>query len=79
MIRDGVITTSEGSMQGIKKFFAQNPQNISKYLNQNKRYIFFTLVIKGAIGSGGGELVGGKGPLLQTNQSIRLAVWFLSK
>ena len=68
MIRDGVITTSEGSMQGIKKYFTRNPQNISKYLNQNKRYIFFTLSDEGAIGSGGGELVGGRS--IATDKSI---------
>ena len=68
MIRDGVITTSEGSMQGIKKYFAKNPQNISKYLNQNKRYIFFTLSDEGAIGSGGGELV--RGRAIATDKSI---------
>ena len=68
MIRDGVITTSQGSMQEIKKYFANNPQNISKYLSQNKRYIFFTLSDEGAIGSGGGELVGGRS--IATDKSI---------
>ena len=68
MIRDGVITTGEGSMQGIKKYFANNPQNIPKYLNQNKRYIFFSLSDAGAIGSGGGELVGGRS--IATDKSI---------
>ena len=68
MIRDGVITTSQGSMQEIKKYFANNPQNISKYLSQNKRYIFFSLSDKGAIGSGGGELVGGRS--IATDKSI---------
>lgn len=68
MIRDGVITTGQGSMQGIKKYFAQNPQHISRYLNQNKRYIFFTLSDEGAIGSGGGELVGGRS--IATDKSI---------
>ena len=68
MIRDGVITTGEGSMQGIKKYFANNPQNISKYLNQNKRYIFFSLSDEGAIGSGGAELVGGRS--IATDKSI---------
>ena len=68
MIRDGVITTGQGSMQGIKKYFAKNPQDISKYLNQNKRYIFFSLTDKGAIGSGGGELVGGRS--IATDKSI---------
>jgi membrane-bound lytic murein transglycosylase A len=68
MIRDGVITTSQGSMQEIKKYFANNPQNISKYLSQNKRYIFFSLSDEGAIGSGGGELVGGRS--IATDKSI---------
>ncbi len=68
MIRDGVITPSQGSMQEIKKYFANNPQNISKYLSQNKRYIFFSLSDEGAIGSGGGELVGGRS--IATDKSI---------
>ncbi len=68
MIRDGAIDTSQGSMQGIKKYFADNPQNISKYLHQNKRYIFFTLSNEGARGSGGGELVGGRS--IATDKSI---------
>lgn len=68
MIRDGVITTSQGSMQEIKKYFAHNPHNIAKYLSQNKRYIFFSLSDEGAIGSGGGELVGGRS--IATDKSI---------
>ncbi len=68
MIKDGVITTGQGSMQGIKKYFADNPQNTSKYLSQNKRYIFFSLSDEGAIGSGGGELVGGRS--IATDKSI---------
>jgi membrane-bound lytic murein transglycosylase A len=68
MIRDGVIKTSQGSMQGIKKYFVDNPQDISKYLYQNKRYIFFTLNDDGPRGSGGGELVGGRS--IATDKSI---------
>jgi len=68
MIKDGVITTGQGSMQGIKKYFADNPQDTSKYLSQNKRYIFFSLSDEGAIGSGGGELVGGRS--IATDKSI---------
>jgi len=68
MIRDGAIKTSQGSMQGIKKYFAENPQDISKYLYQNKRYIFFTLNDNGPRGSGGGELVGGRS--IATDKSI---------
>jgi len=68
MIQDGVIDISEGSMQGIKKYFIDNPQDISKYLYQNKRYIFFTLSDNGPRGSGGGELVGGRS--IATDKSI---------
>ena len=68
MIQDGVIDISQGSMQGIKKYFIDNPQDISKYLYQNKRYIFFTLSDEGPRGSGGGELVGGRS--IATDKSI---------
>ena len=69
MIRDGVIDISQGSMQGIKKYFIKHPQDITKYLFQNKRYIFFTLNNdEGPRGSGGGELVGGRS--IATDKSI---------
>lgn len=68
MINDGVINISQGSMQGIKKYFAENPQDTAKYLYQNKRYIFFTLNDYGPRGSGGGELVGGRS--IATDKSI---------
>ncbi len=68
MIKDGVIEVSQGSMQGIKKYFAENPKDIEKYLYQNKRYIFFTFNDKGPRGSGGGELVGGRS--IATDKSI---------
>ncbi len=69
MISDGVIDISQGSMQGIKKYFSKHPQDIAKYLFQNKRYIFFTLNNdEGPRGSGGGELVGGRS--IATDKSI---------
>jgi len=68
MIQDGVIDISQGSMQGIKKYFVDHPQDIDKYLYQNKRYIFFTLNDYGPRGSGGGELVGGRS--IATDKSI---------
>ncbi len=68
MIQDGVIDISQGSMQGIKKYFADHPQDTAKYLYQNKRYIFFTLNDDGPRGSGGGELVGGRS--IATDKSI---------
>ena len=69
MIQDGAIEVSQGSMQGIKKYFVDHPQDIAKYLYQNKRYIFFTLNDdEGPRGSGGGELVGGRS--IATDKSI---------
>jgi membrane-bound lytic murein transglycosylase A len=69
MIKDGVIDVSQGSMQGIKKYFVDHPQDIAKYLFQNKRYIFFTFNNdEGPRGSGGGELVGGRS--IATDKSI---------
>jgi len=61
MIKDGVIDLAQGSMQGIKKYFRDHPEDIEKYLFRNKRYIFFELSNKGnPRGSGGGELLEGR-------------------
>ncbi|MDP6711256.1 MAG: MltA domain-containing protein [Nitrospinaceae bacterium] len=61
MVADGVIELAQGSMQGIKKYFTEHPEDIEKYLFQNKRYIFFKLAESGSPrGSGGSELVGGR-------------------
>jgi membrane-bound lytic murein transglycosylase A len=68
MIRDGAIVRAQGSMQGIKKYFKDNPQNIQKYLYQNKRYIFFRITERLPTGSGGAELVAGRA--IATDKSI---------
>ena len=61
MIKDGVIDLAQGSMQGIKKYFGEHPEDIEKYFFHNKRYIFFKLSHEGnPRGSGGGELLGGR-------------------
>jgi membrane-bound lytic murein transglycosylase A len=60
MIEDGVITENEGSMQGIKRYFRRHPENIQRYLFQNRRYIFFELTDRGPTGSAGVELVPGR-------------------
>ncbi|MFQ5482578.1 MAG: MltA domain-containing protein [Nitrospinaceae bacterium] len=60
MIDEGVITTRDGSMQGIKRYFKNHPQDIPKYLHQNPRYIFFNLSHRQPVGSGGAELIAGR-------------------
>ena len=60
MIRDGIITTGQGSMQGIKRYFREHPEDIPKYLFKNERYIFFGMGGTGPRGSTGAELIGGR-------------------
>lgn len=68
MIRDRVITEGQGSMQGIKKFFKENPRQAPKYLYKNKRYIFFHHTHHLPKGSGGGEVVAGRS--IATDKSL---------
>lgn len=58
MIRTGAIDTGQGSMQGIKNYFRNYPQDVPKYLFKNKRYIFFRLTNELPRGSSGAEVVG---------------------
>ena len=68
MIKEGVIKLSQGSMQGIKQYFREHPQNIDKYLFRNHRYIFFEMSDSLPRGSGGAELVGGRS--IATDKSL---------
>ncbi|QPJ61782.1 MAG: hypothetical protein G3M70_07755 [Candidatus Nitronauta litoralis] len=60
MINEGIITTGQGSMQGIKRYFREHPEDIPKYLFKNERYIFFGMGGNGPRGSTGAELIGGR-------------------
>ncbi len=60
MIRDGIITPGQGSMQGMKRYFREHPENINLYLFHNNRYIFFQMSDHAPRGSGGAELVAGR-------------------
>ena len=68
MVQDGLLGKGQQSMQGIKKYLRSHPEEIPKYLYQNKRYIFFSYNDAGPRGSGGGTLVGGRS--LATDKSI---------
>ncbi|MBI5428091.1 MAG: MltA domain-containing protein [Nitrospinae bacterium] len=57
MIEDGLLKKGETSMQGIKKYLKNHPDDIPKYFFRNKRYIFFKLTDDLPRGSGGGVLV----------------------
>jgi len=56
MIAKGYITPDQGSLQGIKKWFEQNPTKIDEVLNVNESYVFFQESAKGATGALGIEL-----------------------
>ncbi len=60
MIRDGIITPGQASMQGMKRYFREHPEDINMYLFRNNRYIFFQMIDYPPRGSGGGELVAGR-------------------
>ena len=57
MIKKGYITANQGSLQGIKKWFEQNPDKVDEVFNVNDSYIFFHESQKSATGALGVELV----------------------
>lgn len=60
LIKQGVMTKHNASMQGIKRYFAEHPEQRDKIINQNKSFIFFRkLSLDGALGSQGVPLTPG--------------------
>ena len=58
MIKKGYIGNGkDASMQGMKKWFQENPEKTDKILNHNPSYVFFEKRSRGATGSLGVELV----------------------
>lgn len=57
MIEKEYITPSEGSLQGMKKWFEKNPEKIDEVLNINESYVFFQESPKSATGALGVELI----------------------
>lgn len=43
MLKDGVISPEQASMESIRSYFAQHPDQLQHYLNRNERYTFFSL------------------------------------
>ncbi|MDH5763016.1 MAG: MltA domain-containing protein [Nitrospinota bacterium] len=68
MIQDGAIEPAQGSMQGMKQYFREHPEDIDKYLFRNNRYIFFKMSDSGPRGSGGAELIAGRS--IATDKSL---------
>ncbi|MCL9682716.1 murein transglycosylase A [Legionella maioricensis] len=60
LIKKGVMTKHNASMQGIKKYFKAHPKEMDKVINQNKSFVFFRLLsLEAALGSQGVALTPG--------------------
>ena len=51
LINEGTIAKEEMSMQRIRAFMKNNPQDIERIFNHNESYVFFRLVDQGPIGA----------------------------
>lgn len=60
MIRDGVLSPYQASMDSIRSYFAHNFGELQGYLNRNERYTFFSAVKKAFTGSLGVPLTPGR-------------------
>lgn len=60
LIKKGVMTKDTASMQAIKRYLEENPQELNPVINQNKSFVFFRkLNIPAALGSQGVALTPG--------------------
>jgi membrane-bound lytic murein transglycosylase A len=68
LIDSGKATRENLSMQGIKKYLREHPEEIEDILNYNESYVFFRRVEEGPVGSIGVALTGGRS--VATDQTI---------
>jgi membrane-bound lytic murein transglycosylase A len=68
LIDSGKATRQDLSMQGIKKYLREHPEEVEEILNYNESYVFFRRVEEGPVGSIGVALTGGRS--IATDQTI---------
>ena len=68
LIDSGKATRENLSMQGIKKYLRENPDEAQEILHYNESYVFFRIVEEGPVGSIGVALTGGRS--IATDQTI---------
>lgn len=68
LIDSGKATRENLSMQGIKKYLREHPEEAREILNYNESYVFFRTVEEGPVGSIGVALTGGRS--IATDQTI---------
>jgi membrane-bound lytic murein transglycosylase A len=68
LIKKGVMTKHNASMQAIKKYLEAHPEQMDKVLNQNKSFVFFRkLSLEAALGSQGVALTPGYSMAIDRN------------
>jgi len=68
LIDSGKATRENLSMQGIKKYLREHPEEAREILNYNESYVFFRTVSEGPVGSIGVALTGGRS--IATDQTL---------
>jgi membrane-bound lytic murein transglycosylase A len=68
LIDSGKATRENLSMQGIKKYLREHPEEVREILTYNESYVFFRTVEEGPVGSIGVALTGGRS--IATDQTI---------
>ncbi len=68
LIDSGKATRENLSMQGIKQYLREHPEEAREILNYNESYVFFRTVEEGPVGSIGVALTGGRS--IATDQTI---------
>ena len=68
LIDSGKATRQDLSMQGIKKYLREHPEEAQEIINYNESYVFFRIVEEGPVGSIGVALTGGRS--IATDQTI---------
>jgi membrane-bound lytic murein transglycosylase A len=68
LIDSGKATRENLSMQGIKKYLREHPEEAQEIINYNESYVFFRIVEEGPVGSIGVALTGGRS--IATDQTI---------
>jgi len=60
MLEDGILTPDNASMESIRSYFSEHPDQLQTYLNRNERYTFFKIWEGEIIGSLGVKLIPGR-------------------
>jgi membrane-bound lytic murein transglycosylase A len=77
LIDSGKATRENPSMQGIKKYLREHPEEAREILNYNESYVFFRTVEEGPVGSIGVALTGGRSIATDQTQFPRGALAFI--